>query len=283
MPRTFRTFIWPVISPVLLWFLLYEAIILFVYIVAEDPREILDKDFAWINQIHIVICMPIFLRKWIKIRKSILLPIERTNSLKAGTTLLVFAFATALFFINASSLVVFEVGNIFPTTRSDMRIFYNVALFAQFFSMVVLVPIVEELMFRGVILNRFLGIAPTWLAVLISGIFFALLHDGIHALEIAFTSLTGIWLALLYVRFRNLWLCIIAHIVHNFLATNTVVLTLVDSMASSFPVLSIALPIIAMLGIGALLIFKCPPAIMPEKPFEDENKRKPYLRAGVRK
>jgi len=170
--------------------------------------------------------------------------------------------------LDVSIVTVFGYTITLPSYESDVNIFTNASFFIEFFSIVIVVPIMEELMFRGVILNRLLVNVPKWLAILISSILFGLMHmsDSLRMLSIAISS---IWLALLYIRFRNLWLCIIVHMVNNFIATNVTILTFVNSTASSFPVLSIVLPIIYMLGIGTLLVLKCPPAIFEKKLLED--------------
>jgi membrane protease YdiL (CAAX protease family) len=74
-------------------------------------------------------------------------------------------------------------------------------------------PIAEEIVFRGILLNRLILLMPTWAAVLTSSIIFSVMHfDPPHLLHY-FTH--SIACSLLYLRYRNLWLPIIGHLSYN--------------------------------------------------------------------
>jgi len=89
--------------------------------------------------------------------------------------------------------------------------------------------IVEEIIFRGYLINAFLGYGKS-LAVLISSILFVLIHyPGWYMLEMQPTLLNwvtasgsvfilGIILGLLFLKFRSLWICIIIHSANNLVA-----------------------------------------------------------------
>jgi len=218
-----------------------------------------DRHMFWAFFAATAVCLPIFLHMWKKTRQSIPLPADKSNALRIGTTLLVCAFTLMLVFVEGSSYVVIGRFNVSPVYGAEAGIFDSSSLFMYILTVVIMVPIVEELVFRGVMLNRLLVIAPTWLAVLISGIIFGLMHTG-SPLRIIFSAIGGVWFALLYVRFRNLLLCIISHMVFNFAGSNVAIFTFIDSTASSFPVFSIVMPIIYMIGIGGLFVLLCPPA-----------------------
>lgn len=84
--------------------------------------------------------------------------------------------------------------------------------FVGFFSIVLLAPLWEEIIFRGLILNRWMQKWSKTRAILLSSLLFALLHplDGIGAF------IFSIILAIQYLRTKNLLLAIAGHSFYNF-------------------------------------------------------------------
>jgi membrane protease YdiL (CAAX protease family) len=78
---------------------------------------------------------------------------------------------------------------------------------------VVVTPVVEELLFRGVVLHRWAHRWSARTAVLASALVFGLLHADILG-----ATVFGIVMALLYVRTRGLWVPIACHMLNNGLA-----------------------------------------------------------------
>lgn len=80
-------------------------------------------------------------------------------------------------------------------------------------TLVVAAPIVEELLFRGFLLQRWAvkwGIRP---AILVSSILFGLLHVNPIGL-----TMFGLMMAVIYIRSRQLWVTILAHSFNNAIA-----------------------------------------------------------------
>lgn len=77
-------------------------------------------------------------------------------------------------------------------------------------TIVVVAPVVEEIVFRGVLLHRF---AVKWgplIAVLLSSVLFGILHADVLG-----KSIFGIVMVMLYVRTGGLWLPIACHMLNN--------------------------------------------------------------------
>ena len=79
-------------------------------------------------------------------------------------------------------------------------------------SVVLISPVAEELMFRGVFLNKLRLIVPTLFAILISSLLFASLHS-FGSITSAFVF--GICMALLYLKTDNILVPILAHFLNN--------------------------------------------------------------------
>ena len=76
-------------------------------------------------------------------------------------------------------------------------------------------PICEELLFRGVILNRLKLIVPTSFAIIISSILFGALHSYGNIIS-AFVF--GVCMCIIYLKTKNILTCILAHFINNLLA-----------------------------------------------------------------
>lgn len=82
-------------------------------------------------------------------------------------------------------------------------------------SLVIVAPITEEFLFRGVLLHRFAAKwGVTW-AVLISSVFFGLAHLNIHSISLAVSSIVT---ALIYLKTRMLIVPVIFHAMNNLIA-----------------------------------------------------------------
>ncbi len=70
----------------------------------------------------------------------------------------------------------------------------------------ILAPIFEEFLFRVLILGFLLRRAPPWLALVITTVIFASAHSSW-----ILSGVIGLAYGLLYLRYRSVWLCVLAH------------------------------------------------------------------------
>ena len=83
-----------------------------------------------------------------------------------------------------------------------------------FISIVLVSPIAEELIFRGIFLNKLKLIVPTVFAILISSLLFASLHS-LGSIFSAF--IFAVCMAILYLKSENILVPIFAHFLNNFI------------------------------------------------------------------
>ena len=76
-----------------------------------------------------------------------------------------------------------------------------------------LAPVLEEMLFRGVLLRGFLQHYPPGAAIGLSALVFAVFHFTLSQLPVAL--LFGLFAGWLYWRTRSLWPCILAHVLFN--------------------------------------------------------------------
>jgi len=77
----------------------------------------------------------------------------------------------------------------------------------------VLAPVLEEMLFRGIILRSFLLQYPRWLSILGSALIFGAAHMNLYQFTAA--AMLGIFLGWLYQRSRSLLPCIMLHGAYN--------------------------------------------------------------------
>lgn len=86
---------------------------------------------------------------------------------------------------------------------------------SMFFTIVVVAPLMEELLFRGLILRGLLGRFRPWVAVLLSAMLFGLMH--VNPWQMVPTFFLGLVFGWFYLRTGSLWPCVAAHALNNLL------------------------------------------------------------------
>jgi membrane protease YdiL (CAAX protease family) len=89
-------------------------------------------------------------------------------------------------------------------------------IYGAILKVVIMAPIVEELIFRGVIMHGLMRNYSKFTAVFVSALMFALFH--LNPWQFPATFILGLLLGLLMVRTRNIYLCILGHTINNGLA-----------------------------------------------------------------
>ena len=94
---------------------------------------------------------------------------------------------------------------------------------------VLIAPLVEEIIFRGLILSRLHRAIPGWLAVLISALVFGLCHGQI--VWICYAFVIGLLFGLMALRSNSIWPSLLAHIIFNGIGQFSVYLPDTDTAA----------------------------------------------------
>ena len=80
-------------------------------------------------------------------------------------------------------------------------------------AVVLVAPVVEECIFRGLIMTRLAQAMPGWLAAALSAAIFGLCHG--HPVWFAYTFVLGVLFGLMDLRLGSIWPSILAHMVFN--------------------------------------------------------------------
>ncbi len=106
--------------------------------------------------------------------------------------------------------------DLYKTFESSFAMIFEYKV-AAFIMVVILAPILEELIFRGLILRGMLNakISP-WVAIIISSLLFGIAH--LNPWQFLGAGMIGLALGFIYWRTQSLWLVIFLHALNNFIA-----------------------------------------------------------------
>ncbi len=79
---------------------------------------------------------------------------------------------------------------------------------------VIIAPIFEEVLFRGLVMNEFLGIMRPWAAIVLQGILFGITHMALF--QSIFAGVLGVLLGVIYYNTKSIKMSCIFHCVFNF-------------------------------------------------------------------
>ncbi|MBE6499682.1 MAG: CPBP family intramembrane metalloprotease [Methanobrevibacter thaueri] len=139
-----------------------------------------------------------------------------------------------------------EILNIAPSIKLLFNSFLSGSLIATIF----LSPISEELIFRGVFINRLKLIVPPIFSILISSLLFASLHTY-GSIFSAF--IFGLSMSILYIQTDNIFVPIFAHFLNNLIAETIVYFDTANVLFTNIHVIQI-MSVLAIISFIILLI-----------------------------
>lgn len=83
----------------------------------------------------------------------------------------------------------------------------------SFIAIAIAAPLIEEVIFRGLILSELRRYLPVWAAILIQAILFGLIHFNL--VQLVFTVIMGVILGLLVVWTKSVWGAVLIHALNN--------------------------------------------------------------------
>ena len=272
--------IWRIIYPVLIFIVMQLFFAVFVGIGAAvvlavqealsgasalDEMALVDGTMQFITENTIIVLLvtniasfAVFLPMWLKTRGRN----EPCNNKNPATLL----FLIAGFFIgfNVVQMLIFgltDITRFFPSYEDVAESLSSGSIAMQVIAVGIAAPIVEELLFRGILINRMKWL-PVWAAVVIQALLFSAVH--MNWFQSLYAFLAGILLGLVYIKFRSIAAVITGHIAFNlssvllgeFLSEESAVIVLLLS-----PVLMVVCAILLIKRVGAVNKYAVPPDI----------------------
>lgn len=175
------------------------------------PIMLLEKDYAFLLYYLFAMGLPLWVTYVIRKKKTRVVNFSfQSFDLKMLPLIIIAPIPLALG-------VVFPVASLIPMPEFMVEIFLSMGKDTQgifgFLVIVVAAPILEELIFRGVILDGFLQKYSPAKAIIFSSILFGLVH--LNPWQFVTGLFLGCFIGWVYCRTRSLWLPIIIHASNN--------------------------------------------------------------------
>ena len=219
-----------------------------------------------------IICYFIFLPMWLRTRDQ-LEPYK--NSKPGAVGLLVIGLFAAFNIVQMIIFTLIDISRYFPSYGEVTELLVTDSFILQILTVGIAAPVVEELVFRGIVMNRMMKWMPVWVSVLIQGLLFGLVHLNIFQGMYAFVA--GILLGMVYVKFRSIIIVMVGHMAYNMTSILLVEFTS-ETVAGAVVVLSlVVLPVCAIFTIRRRKAIKTvagpdilpPPVYAPAGPWLD--------------
>ncbi len=249
------------------------AIILVVFLMAkggfENPNDLVSEIIKYsmpINIVAQVIGTAIYLPIYLKTKKEAFPVVTEKSHCSVSIWSILFILGVG----TISSFIVELIGNIFPPSDGGLEAIteaiFGGSLWSTVVSTVIMAPIMEELMIRGLTLNKLLSGSKKWTAIIVSSIVFGVIHmnllQGLNAFVL------GVVLALVYYKTRSLITCMLCHAANNILSVVGGVLVL-NEVSNYELINNITAIVCVVLGIvGTYFFFKSKDAKVEKKKIE---------------
>lgn len=213
--------VWRMIYPLLIivaveYFV--ELVATHVYFKPETATEELRKYSNYLVTIRSALVIPIyifFIKKDVSIDKQNGKYVEYRRFNKAWLLLLIPAGIGASIGYNGL-LTLSGIEKYSESYTQVKRFTYSSGIAFEIFSAVIIAPIAEELLFRGLIYKRIRNYLSSIWSIFISATIFGLIHGNL--VQFVYAFLIGILLAYVFEKFKTVWASIIFHMSANLIA-----------------------------------------------------------------
>ncbi|MBR6364479.1 MAG: CPBP family intramembrane metalloprotease [Lachnospiraceae bacterium] len=199
-------------------FALYVGVVLVVYFLfaiyasavthnVEEAEKLINNNLLQMTALVDALLIPLFYLMWKSDR--MLYPLKKTNMPLFTWSILALIGASACLALNYM-LGMFMPQAILETYDEASEVLWNESLqWLSFLAVVILAPLCEEMMFRGLIYTRMRVLMKAPYTILISGLLFGFFHG--NALQFIYAFFLGILLAYMMEIYHTVWAPIIVH------------------------------------------------------------------------
>ncbi|BEP30172.1 CPBP family intramembrane glutamic endopeptidase [Helicovermis profundi] len=188
--------------------------------ITPDPKFIQDSIMSHINTILIIsdflllfILWIAFVIKRVKIKEYISFSKLSLKNLPVFIGISFLAQSLSTFLLTLTNYI-----HPIENSYNDMlAVLKSQSIFITIISAVILAPITEEILFRGIIFKKLHNNINLKTAIVIQAMLFSFVHFNLA--QTLPTFLLGVVLAYMYYKTNNLWVPIFIHIIYNGLAT----------------------------------------------------------------
>lgn len=185
---------------------------MFIYIVftaLNNSNQMLQ------NQISMILAPILYIAFFSRYFKGNLFKMCNFKIIKIRYALIIILIA--IFHLNIISFIIkaMDLYKYFPESlESHANVIQSIPRSFLMVAGIIIIPIVEEIVARGIIFNHLKKTFPLFAAVIIQALIFSIFHFNLLQGVVIFS--TGIMIGLIYIKFKSILACIIAHFANNF-------------------------------------------------------------------
>ena len=269
LKRTLKE-VWRLVYPVLIYFAVafivqYGSMMLIMtaairngtLVVTGDAAQYENQLAALINSHSLqitaatnIVLMPIFAlllrsdNKKRKLERGFSYRTAQTKSLLLMGIMGMTAAVSVNVIVSLSGLAYFS-----PKYQQVSQMIYSGGLFMEIVSAVIAAPILEELLFRGMIYARLRDLCGAKWAIIISAAFFGIFHGNL--VQFVYAFIIGLMLAYVYEKLKTIWAPIVFHV-----GANLISVLITELMPQSFSNVFLILAAMAVCLILTVILLK---------------------------
>ena len=225
-PIRIRTFLVPLAGVALYYYVQFAALSICAHAYNEDNTiSLLSKHYGSVCILESVL-MFLCLFAWLYAARKSTWQTVRKDNLSMKRLLIAIPIAMAMLgFVNLYMMGFQSLSEQFPLIKNSLDEYIRNASIAQtsmgleaagyYIGVGVLIPVIEELIFRGIILGEFLSTMNADIAVFLSALIFGTMH--MQPVQIGYALACGLILGYVYLYSNSLYLSIVIHIIFNIL------------------------------------------------------------------
>ena len=233
----------------------------------NEAEKFVNSHLLELTTVIDALLIPVFYLMWRNDRRTF--PIKRSNMPAFSWSILVLIGASSCVALNYF-LNMFMPEAILESYSETSEVLWNEnQKWLSFLSVVIVAPLCEELMFRGLIYTRMRTLLRAPYVILISGFLFGFFHG--NALQFIYAMALGMLLAYVMEAYRSIWAPIMVHVAANlisWLLTYIVFIPSDENGALDYSVLAGTMLITATGLFGIVYIRK----VKNRKPKSEEEK-----------
>lgn len=225
-PIRIRTFLVPLAGVALYYYVQFAALSICAYVYGEDNTlSLLSRhygSFIILESVLMFFCLFVWLYA---ARQSTWKTVKKDN-LSLKQSLISIPIALAMLGIVNLYIIGFQyLSGQYPLLKDTLDEYISNASIAQtstgfeaagyYIGVGILIPVIEELIFRGIILGEFLSTMNADAAVFLSALVFGTMH--MQPVQIGYALVCGVILGYVYLYSNSLYLSVIIHILFNLL------------------------------------------------------------------
>ena len=248
-----RNVFWYFLSPVLLVWVISFAITLLL--------ECMNLDISYLNQYAaeittlIAICtLPFLIRMYKTDKREVPEWWEKKRNLNTKTVIMIIILAISVCIAANNFILLSGMTSRDAAYLETAEIIYKSSMIVQFLGLGVIVPVMEEMVYRGLLYRRMREYLPMTFSLIGSALLFGIYHG--NSVQLIYAAVIGVFLAYVFEIFRTVKVSVLFHIVANLTSVLCTWMGVFDWIFNNIFNVAVLTVAMCMVSAGMMMILK---------------------------